>query len=76
MEKGNKVDRYAWRGKIKGDIAEYKRRHDEIWPEMKQVLDEAGILTTLSGMLTTPSLATTSESGVRITPPMFRGTAL
>ena len=43
MEKGNKVDRYAWRGKVKGDIAEYKRRHDEIWPEMKQVLDEAGI---------------------------------
>ena len=37
------MERYAWKGRIKGDIAEYKRRHDEIWPEMKEVLHEAGI---------------------------------
>ena len=37
------MERYAWRGRVKGDIAEYKRRHDEIWPEMKKVLADAGI---------------------------------
>ena len=37
------MERYAWRGRVKGDIAEYKRRHDEIWPEMKSLLKEAGI---------------------------------
>ena len=37
------MERYAWKGRVKGDIAEYKRRHDEIWPEMKEVLHEAGI---------------------------------
>ena len=38
-----KMERYAWKGRVKGDIAEYKRRHDEIWPEMKEVLHAAGI---------------------------------
>ena len=28
---------------IKGNEAEYKRRHDEIWPELKQLLKEHGI---------------------------------
>lgn len=37
------MERYAWCGRVKGDIAEYKRRHDEIWPEMKEVLHNAGI---------------------------------
>ena len=37
------MERYAWKGRVKGDIAEYKRRHDEIWPEMKEVLSAAGI---------------------------------
>ena len=37
------MERYAWKGRVKGDIAEYKRRHDEIWPEMKALLKEAGI---------------------------------
>ena len=37
------MERYAWKGRVKGDIAEYKRRHDEIWPEMKSLLKEAGI---------------------------------
>jgi L-rhamnose mutarotase len=35
---------YAFRMKLKpGATAEYKRRHDEIWPELKQLLIEAGI---------------------------------
>ena len=30
------MERFAWMGKIKpGMQAEYKRRHDAIWPEMK-----------------------------------------
>ena len=37
------MERYAWKCRVKGDIAEYKRRHDEIWPEMKEVLAAAGI---------------------------------
>ncbi len=38
------MERYAWRGRIKnGEIAEYRRRHDEIWPEMKELLKKAGI---------------------------------
>ena len=37
------MERYAWCGRVKGDIAEYKRRHDEIWPEMVEVLKRAGI---------------------------------
>lgn len=27
----------------KGYQAEYKRRHDEIWPELKELLKEAGV---------------------------------
>ncbi|WP_335964856.1 L-rhamnose mutarotase [Galbibacter sp. PAP.153] len=26
-----------------GFVGEYKKRHDEIWPELKQLLSEAGI---------------------------------
>lgn len=37
------MERYAWRGRVKGDVAEYKRRHDEIWPQMKEMFAEAGI---------------------------------
>ena len=38
------MERKAWRGRIKpGCKAEYVKRHDEIWPEMKAVLKEAGI---------------------------------
>ena len=33
------MERMAWKGRIKpGCKAEYIRRHNEIWPEMKQVL--------------------------------------
>ncbi len=38
------MERYAWKGRIKeGKKAEYVRRHDEIWQEMKEALKEAGI---------------------------------
>ncbi len=38
------MERKAWRGHIKpGCKEEYKRRHDEIWPEMVEVLKDAGI---------------------------------
>jgi L-rhamnose mutarotase len=28
---------------LPGMMAEYKKRHDEIWPELKQLLSEAGV---------------------------------
>lgn len=38
------MERMAWKGRIKpGCKAEYIKRHDEIWPEMKALLKEAGI---------------------------------
>ena len=38
------MERYAWKAKIKeGKKAEYKKRHDEIWQEMKDLLKSAGI---------------------------------
>ena len=38
------MERYAWKATVKeGKIAEYRRRHDEIWQEMKDVLKAAGI---------------------------------
>jgi len=38
------VERFAWKAVIReGKLEEYKKRHDEIWPEMKQVLKDAGI---------------------------------
>ncbi len=38
------MERYAWKATVKeGKLDEYKRRHDEIWQEMKDVLKEAGI---------------------------------
>lgn len=38
------VEKFAWRARIKeGTEADYKKRHDEIWPEMTAVLNEAGI---------------------------------
>jgi L-rhamnose mutarotase len=39
------VEKYAWRARIvDGAAEEYKRRHSEIWPEMLEVLKEAGIV--------------------------------
>jgi len=38
------MERVAWKLVLKdGKKAEYKKRHDEIWPEMTEVLNEAGI---------------------------------
>lgn len=38
------MERYAWKAVVhEGCLAEYQRRHDEIWPEMLDVLREAGI---------------------------------
>ena len=38
------MERMAWKGRIKpGCKAEYIRRHNEIWPEMVEVLKSAGI---------------------------------
>ena len=38
------MERKAWRGQIKpGCEVEYKKRHDEIWPEMVEVLKQAGV---------------------------------
>jgi len=38
------MERYAWKAVIKpGMQQEYIRRHDEIWPEMSEVLRRAGI---------------------------------
>lgn len=38
------MERMAWRGRIKpGKKSEYIKRHDEIWPEMIEVLKNAGI---------------------------------
>ena len=38
------MERYAWKAKIKeGKLADYKKRHDEIWQEMKDLLKSAGI---------------------------------
>ena len=38
------MEKYAWKGSVKeGCMEEYIRRHDEIWPEMIEVLKGAGI---------------------------------
>ena len=38
------MERYAWRAVIKpGKKAEYIKRHNEIWPELVEVLKNAGI---------------------------------
>ena len=38
------MERYAWKATVlPGKLPEYIRRHNEIWPEMKDVLHQAGI---------------------------------
>lgn len=38
------MERYCWKAfVVEGMQREYIKRHDEIWPEMKQVLKDAGI---------------------------------
>lgn len=39
------MEKYAWMAVVKdGMLEEYKRRHDHLWPEMKAVLEAAGIM--------------------------------
>ena len=39
------MDRYAWKAVVKdGMKEEYVRRHNEIWPELVEVLKQAGIV--------------------------------
>ncbi len=39
------MEKYAWKAAIReGTLEEYIRRHDALWPEMKEVLAEAGIV--------------------------------
>ena len=43
-EKGGKMKHYAWVLEVRpGYENEYKKRHDEIWPEMVEMLSEAGL---------------------------------
>ena len=38
------MGRHAFKMKLKpGNIAEYKKRHDEIWPELAEALRAAGV---------------------------------
>lgn len=38
------AEKYAFRMRLKpGAEAEYKRRHDEIWPELSALLTDAGV---------------------------------
>ena len=38
------MEKYAWKARVKqGKLDEYIKRHDEIWPELVEVLKEAGI---------------------------------
>lgn len=38
------MERFAWKAHLlPGKRDEYVRRHDEIWPELTQVLNDAGI---------------------------------
>lgn len=39
------MEKYAWKATVvEGKIEEYKRRHDNLWQEMKDVLTKAGIV--------------------------------
>ncbi|MBB2973388.1 L-rhamnose mutarotase [Mesorhizobium sp. RMAD-H1] len=60
------TEKYAFKMRLNpGMEAEYKRRHDEIWPELVELLHEAGIsdysihfdpeTNTLFGVLTRPA---------------------
>ena len=43
-ESDNYMEKYAWKARIvDGAINEYEKRHNEIWPEMVEVLKAAGI---------------------------------
>lgn len=43
-QNGDYYGKYAWKAfVVDGKIEEYKRRHNEIWPKMVEVLKNAGI---------------------------------
>ncbi len=38
------MEKYAWKARLVSGMAEeYQRRHEALWPEMKEVLKQAGI---------------------------------
>ena len=38
------MEKYAWKATVKdGCLEEYKKRHNEIWPELVEVLRNAGV---------------------------------
>lgn len=38
------MEKFVWKGYVlEGKMDEYIKRHDEIWPEMTETLNEAGI---------------------------------
>ena len=38
------MERFAWKAKVlDGKLDEYIKRHDEIWPELSELLNKAGI---------------------------------
>ncbi len=38
------MERFAWKARLlPGKLDEYHKRHDEIWPEMTKVLNDAGV---------------------------------
>lgn len=38
------MEKYAWKASVlEGQMEEYKRRHDNVWEELKSVMEEAGI---------------------------------
>jgi L-rhamnose mutarotase len=40
----DQMQRFAFKMKLKsGYAAEYKKRHDQLWPELQQLLKEAGL---------------------------------
>lgn len=44
VQKGMGRMRYTWKARVlPGKLEEYIRRHDEIWPEMTETLNRAGI---------------------------------
>lgn len=46
------MERFAWKAIVKdGMLEEYKKRHDNIWPELKQVLKRLVLKTIQFGML-------------------------
>jgi L-rhamnose mutarotase len=46
MSVANETETYAFALKLRpGKAAEYRKRHDAIWPEMKEMLHASGIVT-------------------------------